>query len=95
MEDLKSETSELLANESKEENESPLSQRAYLAFDPNSDDSNNTLTANHLISDKENIHSINNNFNNNKIDSINNQNKDEELSRSPIFHISAPIEWKT
>lgn len=88
MEDLKSETSELLANESKEENESPLSQRAYLAFDPNSDDSNNTLTANHLISDKENIHSINNNFNNNKIDSINNQNKDEELSRSPIGYQS-------
>lgn len=94
MEDLKSETSELLANESKEENESPLSQRAYLAFDPNHNPnhSNNTFTANHLNNDKEcqNIHSIsnNNNFNNNKIDSIKNHNKDGELSRSPIGYQS-------
>jgi len=46
MADSRSDTSELLANESKEHLESPVSQRAYLAFDANSVDSNKTLIAN-------------------------------------------------
>ena len=46
MDDSKSETTELLINESKEETESPDSETAYHSFDANSMDSNKTLTAN-------------------------------------------------
>ena len=46
MEGLKSETTELLSNECKEEPGSPDSETAYLSFDANSVDSNKTLTAN-------------------------------------------------
>lgn len=48
MADLKSETSELLANECKEHNESPVSQRAYLPFDANSEESNKTVITNRI-----------------------------------------------
>ncbi|CAG2169241.1 unnamed protein product, partial [Oppiella nova] len=67
LDDTKSDTTQLIANEYKEVSEaenSPVSERAYLSFDTNSVDSSKTLTASHNPTNNECNESVDNNTTN-------------------------------